>query len=222
MRGFTLLAALAVAACSSSPHGVQSTPPVPSRLSQPISVTPSNIVRMRGEFPPGFEVTDIQGEVSPAKSWGLKPGWTSDPRQCAALADPAAGGASAPEGLSGSGTAGIIYVVMTASPSAAGPDPGVVKACNHWSIDSGRTTVVVDRFAAPAVDGAPTIGMIAAIRTIVEGGNETDVRASTVTAYLGEYVAFVTVVTDPGAEQSQFPPDLATTFLTKAVAALRG
>ena len=40
--------------------------------------------------------------------------------------------------------------------------------------------------------------MVTAIRTIVEGGTETDLHATTTTAYLGEYVAFVTVVTDPG------------------------
>lgn len=177
---------------------------------------------MRGEFPPGFEVADIHGSASPAKSWGLQPGWSSDPAQCAALADPATGGSSPPEGLTGSGTAGIIYVVVAASPSAAGPDAATVDGCSHWSLDSGKTTAVVDRFATNAIDGAPTIGMLAAIRTIVEAGMETDLHASTVTAYLGEYIAFVTVVRDPGAAQSQLPPDLATTFLTKAVAVLRG
>jgi Domain of unknown function (DUF5642) len=48
------------------------------------------------------------------------------------------------------------------------------------------------------------------------------VRATTATAYLGEYVAFVTVVTDPGTGPPQLPPDLASTFLAQAVATLRG
>ncbi len=89
-------------------------------------------------------------------------------------------------------------------------------------MDSGRTTAVIDRFDAPPADGVPTVGMITAIRTIVEGGNETDVRATTVVAYLGEYVAFVTVVVDPGSGQPQLSPDLASKLLGQAVAALRG
>src|SRR5205823_3166779 len=132
------------------------------------------------------------------------------------------GGATPPEGLSGSGNGGIIYAVVAAAPAAAGPDPGTLDECSHWSMDSGRTTAVVDRFDAPAIEGVPTLGMVAAIRTIVEGGNETDLRASTVVAYLGEYVAFVTVITDPGSGPSQLPHDLSSTLLTRAVATLRG
>lgn len=113
-------------------------------------------------------------------------------------------------------------MVVAASPSAGGPDPGVADACRHWSMDSGRTTAVVDQFDAPAIDGVPTVGMVAAVRTIVEGGTETDLRATTATAYLGEHVTFVTVVTDPGSGPPELPPDLASKFLTQAVAALRG
>lgn len=175
---------------------------------------------MRGEFPRGFEVTETSSEASPATFWGLKPGWSSEPAACGVLADPAAGGSSPPRGLSGSGDGGIIYVVVAASPSGAGPDPGTVEACSHWSMDSGHTTAVVDAFD-PAIDGVRTFGMITAIRATVEGGNETDLRASTVTAYLGKYVAFVTVVTDPGSGPSELPPDLAQRMLTQTVATLR-
>ena len=188
---------------------------------QVIHVDPGNIRRMRGSFPAGYEVSDVEGAASPVKYWGLPSGWSSDPQQCAALADPA-NGSSAPVGLSGSGSGGIIYVVVAASPSARGPDPGVVDACRHWSMDSGRTTAVVDLFDPAGIEGVPTVGMVAAVRTIVEGSNETDVRATTATAYLGEYVAFVTVVTDPGSGPPQLPPDLASTFLAQAVATLRG
>lgn len=64
--------------------------------------------------------------------------------------------------------------------------------------------------------------MATASRTIVEGGTATDLHATTATAYLGEHVAFVTVVTDPGSGPSELPPDFASTFLTQTVAALRG
>jgi Domain of unknown function (DUF5642) len=219
---FTPLAVVAITACSTTTPGP---PPTSSTAStwaaKPIHVEPANIRRMRGAFPSGYEVSDIRGDASPAKYWGLKPGWTSDPSQCGVLADPAAGGATPPEGLSASGNGGIIYTVVAAAPSAAGPDPGTVDECRHWSMDSGRTTAIVDRFDAPAIEGVPTLGMVAGIRTIVEGGNETDLRASTVVAYLGSYIAFVTVITDPGSGPSELPHDLSSKLLTQAVATLR-
>ena len=218
LRRFTPLVLVAAAACSAPAHGPATT--TTSRAVQAINVNPDNIRRMRGSFPPGFEVTETRGEASPAQFWGLKPGWSSEPAECNVLADPAAGGSSPPQGLSGSGNGGIVYVMVAASPSGAGPDPGTVDACSHWSMDSGHTTAIVDRFD-PAIDGLSTFGMITAIRTTVEGGNETDLRASTATAYLGEYVAFVTVVTDPGAEPSVMPHDLAKTMLIQTVAMLR-
>jgi hypothetical protein len=89
-------------------------------------------------------------------------------------------------------------------------------------MDSGRTTAVLDLFDPPAIDGAPTVGIVAAVRTIVEGGTETDLRATTTTAYLGEYVAFVTVVTDPGSPNRPLGQDFASSLLVKTVSALRG
>jgi hypothetical protein len=217
-RWFTLAAAVAVTACSAPTHSpsASSTP----RPGQAINVNQDNIRRVRGAFPPGFEVTETRGEASPATFWGLKPGWSSQPPECGALADPAVGGSSPPQGFSGSGDGGIVYVIVAASASGAEPDPGAVAACSHWSMESGRTSAIVDSFA-PAGAGVSTFGMITAIRTVVEGGTETDLRATTVTAYLGEYVAFVTVVTDPGAQPSALPDDLAQTMLTKTVATLR-
>jgi hypothetical protein len=220
-RWFTLPAVLIAAACSAPAHSPSSTTRTTAPAGQVIHVNPDNIRRMRGSFPAGYEVSDIAGAASPAKFWGMQPGWSSDPARCAALADPA-NGVSPAQGLSASGSGGIIFVAVTASPAAAGPDPGTVQACNHWSMDSGRTTAVIDLFDAPAVDGVPTVGMVAAVRTIVEGGTETDLRATTTTAYLGEYVTFVTVVTDPGSGPPQLPPELASTLLTQAVATLRG
>jgi hypothetical protein len=88
-------------------------------------------------------------------------------------------------------------------------------------MDSGRTTAISNLVDAPAIEGVPAVAMVTTIRTTVEGGNETDLRATTATAYLGEYAAFVTVVTDPGLTSSQLPQDFASTFLTQAVATLR-
>jgi hypothetical protein len=221
LRWFTLPAVLIGAACSAPAHSPPSTTHTTVPAGQVVHVDPDNIRRMRGTFPAGYEVSDIAGVASPAKYWGLQPGWSSDPPQCAALADPA-NGSSPAQGLSASGSGGIIYVVVTASPSAGGPDPGTVQECSHWSMDSGRTTAVIDLFDPPAIDGVATVGMVAAVRTIVEGGTETDLRTTTTTAYLGHYVAFVTVVTDPGAGPPQLPPDVASTLLTRAVATLRG
>src|SRR6201993_3192358 len=208
-------AMLCACACSVPTHSPPSTARTTVTVGQVVHVNPDNIRRMRGSFPAGYEVTDIGGAASPAKYWGLQPDSTSDPRQCAALADPANGSGTS-EGLSGSGSGGIIYVVVAASPSSGGPDPDTVEACDHWSMDSGRTTAVINRVDAPAIDGVPTVGMVATIRTIVEGGTETDLRATTTTAYLGEYVTFVTVVTDPGSGPAELPPDLASTFLARA------
>jgi len=221
LRWFIFPAVLVAAACSAPAHNPPSTPQSTLPAGQVIHINPDNIVRMRGSFPAGFEVIDTVGEPSPAKYWGLQPGWSTQPPQCDALADPVKG-SSTPKGLSGSGTGGIIYVVVADSQSARGPDSDTVDACPHWSMDSGRTTAVVDQFDGPAIDGVPTIGMLTAVRTIVEGGTETDLRAKTTMAYLGNYVAFVTVITDPGSGPSPLPPDLASTFLTKTVATLRG
>ena len=221
LRWFTLPAMLLAAACSAPAHS----PPSPARTTvtagQVVHVDPDNIRRMRGSFPAGYEISDIQGAASPAKFWGLQPDWSSDPRQCAALADPANGSATS-EGLSASGSGGIIYVVVAASPSASGPDPGTVTSCHHWSMDAGRTAAVINMVDAPAIGGVPTLATVAAVRTIVEGGIETDLRATTTIAYLGNYVAFVTVVTDPGSGQPELPADLASTLLSRAVATLRG
>jgi hypothetical protein len=221
LRWFTLAAMLFAAACSAPTHSPPSSERATVTTGQVVHVNPDNIRGMRGSFPAGYEISDIHGTASPAKYWGLQPDSPSDPRQCATLADPANGSATS-EGLSGSGSGGIIYVVVAASPAAGGPDPGTVTACDHWSMDSGRTTAVINMIDAPAIDGVSTVGMVAMVRTIVEGGTETDLRATTTTAYLGEYVAFVTVVTDPASSAPQLPPDLASTLLTRAVATLRG
>ena len=58
--------------------------------------------------------------------------------------------------------------------------------------------------------------------TVVEGGTETRSHADTVTAYLDDHVAFITVVTDPGSPHPQLGADFANALMVKTVAALRG
>lgn len=217
LRRFSLLLMMAAAACSAPAHE----PSSPSSTVEANRVNPADVRRLRGSFPPGYEVVEIDGVASPAKYRGLKPGWSAQPAQCGALADPAARG-SPQQGLSGSGSGGIIYLAVAAASSLTGPGPDVVAACSRWTMESGRTTATVDLVNAPAIDNAATVGLVTDSRTVVEGGTETDLHATTATAYLGADVAFVTVVTDPGSGPSGLPPNFPSTFLAQAVATLRG
>jgi Domain of unknown function (DUF5642) len=85
---------------------------------------------------------------------------------------------------------------------------------------SGRATARVHLVDPPRIDGAETVGMAADITTSVEGGNEIGSRANTFTAYLGDYYAFTTVISDPGAPDSALTPQFAADLLVKAVSAL--
>ncbi|HEX9176862.1 MAG TPA: DUF5642 family protein, partial [Mycobacterium sp.] len=104
----------AATACSAPVHTPPPSPSSPA-AAQAKQVNPANIRRMRGSFPPGYEVSEIEGVASPATYWGLKPGWSAEPAECGVLADPVAG---SPQGLSGSGSGGIVYVAVARAPSA--------------------------------------------------------------------------------------------------------
>jgi hypothetical protein len=144
--------------------------------------------------------------------------WTADPPGCGGLADPA--GAAAAHGWSASGPGGIVYAVV--ADAQVGLDPLLVDSCGTWSMSAGHTSGVVDIVDPPAVDGAATLGMISDATTTVEGGIETHSHAETFIAYLGEHVAYVTVVTDPGASAPSLAPGFAADLLVKTVAAIRG
>lgn len=187
-----------------------------------IRVDPANIERVRGELPPGYESGDLFGRASPVMFWGLGPGWTADPAHCGVLADPVAEPATT-RGWSGSGPGGIVYAVVTGSPPArVAFDQALIADCARWTVSAGHTSGHVSFVDAPAVDGAETVGMATATTTVVEGGTETHSHADTFTAYLGDYVAFVTVVTDPGSPNPPLGQDFAAELLTKTVSALRG
>ena len=217
MRLFALLAALSlcVAACGQSPS---SAPPTATSGSS-TSLNPARIERVRTELPTGYEVAALPGRTVPVAFWGLGPDWTADPRPCGALADPVAGDATT-RGWSASGAGGIVYAVVAAS--AATLDPALIDECGQWTVSAGRTSGSVAVVAAPAIDGAATVGLSTTATTAVEGGTETHSHADTFTAYLGDYVAFVTVVTDPGSPNPALGQDFAADLLVKTVSALRG
>jgi Domain of unknown function (DUF5642) len=223
MRLFASIAALALctAGCGQPPGPASSaSSAVPS--SQSVQVKPANIAKVRGDLPAGYEVADIAGRATPAAMWGFGPGWTAEPQQCGALADPVVDGAVT-RGWSASGGGGIVNAVVTGSPPApVGLDPVLIAECAHWSLSAGHTSGGVTFIAAPAIDGVATVGLSTAITTVVEGGTETRAHADTFTAYLGDYVAFITVVTDPGSPNPPLGQDVAAELLVKTVSALRG
>jgi hypothetical protein len=237
MRAFWIGTAmvLVVAACASprSPHSASSSGPAtpPAKT----AVNPANIKKVIRELPPGYEVsTGIPSAASPQLIWTLAPGATARPPQCAALADPDPGpdtrdgGGPSVQGVSGSGSGGIVTVALVAFPALAGSvdtdlalNHDVVAACGEWTMTAAHTTVSVRLVDPPRIDGADTLGMMVDIRTSVESGTEIDSRAYTFTAYLGDYYAFTTVTADPGSVLPTLTPQFAADLLVKTVSTLR-
>jgi len=216
VRLFALLAALSLgmAACGQSPSSAPSATTGPSA-----SVNPARIERVRTELPSGYEVAALPVRAAPVAFWGLGPDWSADPPRCGPLADPVAR-ATTPRGWSASGAGGIVYVVVAAS--GATLDPALLDECGHWTASAAHTTGPVAFVAAPAIDDATTVGLSTTTTTLVEGGTETHSHAATFTAYLGDYVTFVTVVSDPGSPNPQLGQEFASDLLVKTVSALRG
>ncbi|WP_238885023.1 DUF5642 family protein [Mycobacterium sp. IDR2000157661] len=208
----TVLAVAACAAPSSPPMDAASSP-------QPSSqVNPARIDRVREELPSDYETAELSGPVSPAVLWGYGTAWSADPPQCAALADPV--GAATAAGWSASGPGGIVHAAVAASRGAV--DSAVLAECQQWTIVGGRTAGRVTRVPAPALAQATAVALVTTSTTVVEGGTETRSKSDTVTAYLGEHVAFVSVVTDPGSPTPQLGSDFASDLIVKTVSALRG
>jgi hypothetical protein len=217
VRLFALLAALSLCmtACGQSPSSVPSTATPASSN----AVSPARIERVRTALPSGYEVAALAGRAAPVVFWGLGPDWTADPLRCGALADPVADAATT-RGWSASGAGGIVYAVVAGSKATL--DPSLIDECGQWTVSAGHTSGSVTSVAAPAIDGAATVGLSTTTTTLVEGGTETHSHAETFTAYLGEYVALVTVVTDPGSPNPPLGQDFAAELLVKTVSALRG
>jgi hypothetical protein len=219
VRVFASCVALALCAACGQPT-------TPARTADPAAsstkagrVDPSNLARVRTGVPAGYELADLTGPASPLAFWGIGPGWTADPPQCAALADPAPG-EQAVHGWSASGPGGIVYAVV--EDTARGLDAALVGECGVWTVSAGHTSGFVTSVAAPPIEGAGTVGMVTDAVTAVEGGTETHSRADTFSAYLDGHVAYVTVVTDPGSAGPTLPPDFAARLLAKTVTAVRG
>ena len=182
-------------------------------------MNPARIERVRTELPSGYEMAALAGRAAPVAFWGLGPDWTADPLRCGALADPVADAATT-RGWSASGAGGIVYAMVAGSNATL--DPSLNVECEQWTVSAGHTSGSVTLVAAPAIDGAATVGLSTATTTVVEGGTETHSHADTFTAYLGDYVAFITVVTDPGSPNPALGQDFAAKLLAKTVSALRG
>lgn len=189
------------------------------------AVNPANIKRVGRELPTGYEVTTaIPSAASPRVIWRLDARVTAQPPQCAMLADPGNGRDESAQGVSGSGSGGIVDAVVVYLPGLPGPlapDHDVVAVCGQWTMKAARTTVSVRLTDAPSIGGAETLGMVADVRTSVESGTEIDSRAYTFTAYLGDYYAFTTLTTDPGSVLPALPPQFAADLLVKTVSTLR-
>nr|WP_234712942.1 DUF5642 family protein [Mycolicibacterium komanii]CRL76439.1 hypothetical protein CPGR_04472 [Mycolicibacterium komanii] len=185
----------------------------------PPQINPARIDRARTFLPDGYEVSDLVGPISPITAWGYGTRWTADPARCAALADPTAD-ATSTDGWTASGPGGIVYAVVATGRGDV--DRAALDECRQWTVESGRTTGSVTLESAPAIEDASTVAMTTSSRTVVEGGTETRAHAHTVTAYLGDHVAFVAVVTDPGSPNPQLDSEFTAHLMTETVSALRG
>lgn len=226
-RWFALVPAVALtAACTIGPSPSPSStasPAAPSpstSVAAPGPVVPAEIRRLAGEFPPGYERGELAGPGAPVGYWGVRAGWESTPPECASYAAPV--GVDTPhDGLSGSGPGGIIYAAISTAPAPL-EVPSTLDACGRFTVTAGRTTADVELTGGPFVDRVATFAMTTAIRSVVEGGTETSSQAHTATAYLGEHLVFVVVVTDPGSPNPPLAAEEASNLLVKAVALLRG
>ncbi len=186
-----------------------------------LAVNPARIDRVRDHLPDGYEVTGYTGAPAPFAAWGFRDSAVSDPVQCATLGAPAVDAATT-VGWTASGAGGIVYAVVASARPGPAPDPAVVADCGRWTVNSGPSTGTVTGLPAPDIAAADTIGMSTAATTVVEGGTETRSQAETFVAYLGEYVCFVAVVTDPGSPQPALGAGFASDLLAKTVSTLRG
>jgi Domain of unknown function (DUF5642) len=196
--------------------------PVPSTNPAIRHVDPDNIRRVRRDLPPGYEVRGVSGVAAPQEIWGIDRTGAANPGRCAALADPGGGHGQSAHGISGSGAGGTVYAVVVAVPS--GPvalDQSLLVQCRQWSLTGKRASARIHLVGPPHIDGAETLGMDAEVTTSVEGGNEIGSRASTFTAYLGNYYAFSTLVSDPGSPNPALTQQFAADLLVKTVSALR-
>ena len=204
-------------ACS-APDPASGPPPTTPTV---VTINPARIDRARGALPEDYEVSTHTGPLTPISLWGFTDTALSQPAACRPLAAPAIDPASA-RAWSASGPGGIVYAVVAGAPAQEVPGPTLLADCAHWTVASGHTTGTVAGVPAPDIDGARTVGMSTAATTVVEGGTETHSHADTFVAYLGDYVCFVALVTDPGSTYPTLDSAFAADLLVETVSALRG
>jgi hypothetical protein len=213
-------ACVAVALCAACGAPDMPHPPAGSPVSSPrvAGIDLAHVARIRGDLPTGYEVADLVGRTAPLAFWGFGLQWTVDPPQCAVLADPSVDGATV-RGWSASGPGGIVYVVAGTGSLL---DSALIGDCGSSTISAGHTSATVTTVEAPSIDAATTLGTRTETTTVVEGGTETHSHADTFTAYFDGYVAYATVVTDPGSSGPVLGADFAAGLLVKTVSALQG
>lgn len=203
----------------------------PNRAATPVTsvaattVIPSHVMLARTKLPPGYEVSALPADASPAALWGIGGSALSDPQECAGLLAPIA--ADAPvNGWSASGAGGTVYVVAAQANVAPVPPAD----CASWTMSTDHTAAAISFTAVPTIaQAASSLGLTTDLTTRVEGGSETHSRAETLMTYLGgggvggdvSYVAYVVVVTDPGASGPPLEQGFAANLLVDAVSALR-
>src|ERR1700757_3078110 len=187
---------LLVAGCAHSPAPAPSATPTKSPSAHGTVVNPVNIKRIVRELPPNYEVTTgIPAGAAPRVIWSLAPDAAVirvEPPQCATFADPGNGRDQSAQGVSASGTGGIVDAVVVALPGPVDLDHNLVAACARWTMSDGHTTASVRLTDPPHIDGVETLAMVADTKSSVEAGTELDSRAYTFTAYLGNYYALTT------------------------------
>jgi hypothetical protein len=206
--------------CAACGHPPEPAPAASTPAPVNLTVNPGRIDRARAALPDGYEVAGYTGNPTPISLWGLRDAAVSEPPQCAALAAPAVDAATA-KGWSASGPGGIVYAVVARAATPA-PDAALLADCGRWTVRAGHTSGAVTDRPGPDITAAHTVGMTATTMTSVEGGTETHSRADTFVAHLGQYVCFVTLVTDPGSSSPALQPSFASHLLTETVSVLRG
>lgn len=161
------------------------------------------------------------GAAAPVTLWSFGDAIESVPPQCLELAAPAAEPGTT-RGWSASGPGGIVYAVVAESSDLHPPAATLLADCAQWTLTAGHTAATVNLQPGPAIPSTQTLGMSAAVITVVEGGTETRSRADTFIAYLIGYVCFVSLVTDPGSPGPTLEPGFAADLLSTVVSALRG
>jgi hypothetical protein len=225
MRVFASCVAVALcAACGqatapeTSSSGSASSSVPASSTSVAFTVTPSNVVRARTKLPPDYELSALPADATPTALWGIGQNWNSVPPECAGLVTPIT--ADVPvNGWSASGPGGIAYVVVAEANVGFGPP--IPDGCVPWRMFTDHTDAVVAFTDAPVIAGTTTLGLATDMTSRVEGGTETHSRAETFVAYLGAYVVYAVLVTDPGASGPPLERGFASKLLVETVSAIR-